>query len=660
MCSACLAPDASARTSPNVLFASGGFSPEGPTTPAHAFFFAAQSAPAVRPLPAPPPGFELLRRLGEGGMGDVYLARECPSGREVALKFLKHPEHYVAHQRFVAELRALVELEHPNVVRVHASDFMRSTPFFTMEHATGGSLSDALESDEGGPNPLAPKDAVGIIRVVAGAVAAAHAKGIIHRDLKPSNVLLFGGPRAWDKLKVADFGLARRLNAEDDENLTVTTDTIGTPGYAPPEQVSRANGDIDFRADVYGLGATLYHLLTGRAPFTGPTQASVIEQVLADPPERVRKRRPEVPLRLEAIVLKCLAKDPADRYESVTSFLADLDRYEAGLRPKAPLMTRRRRARCWANDRRHALAAAAALMFLTSIGSVGAMRGVGLGSADAGVIRPPLVPVPKVADLPATPSAVNFCPELTDEEVTRALRNGQRVELLGRTGPRTPIGWGLNPCPVTLPEEGGNGLVLKGREGCALQLLADPGIDSYRIRAELRQDLRTPPVGPVGSRMPQVPRVGIVLGYRRIKAKDRIVNAFVTATICESGQNGQEAGEAALTDHGVIEYPLQPSSSAIHPKGRCPLTANEKAPSARVLEVDVTPQKLVFRHGGQELIQSAQLQEHWVCIEQALNANPQLGGQVHLGEWSSRRPVGIWVQESWATVLSFSIEPLPK
>ncbi|MDY3561324.1 serine/threonine protein kinase [Gemmata sp. JC673] len=633
---------------------------EGPTTPAPPFFFAPQSASAVRPLPAPPPGFDLLRRLGEGGMGDVYLARECPSGREVALKFLKRPEHYVAHQRFVTELQVLVELAHPNIVPVYASDFMRSTPFFTMEHATGGSLSDVFGAGEGGPNPLTLKDATHIIRVVAGAIAAAHAKGIIHRDLKPGNVLLFGGPREWDKLKVADFGLARRLSAAGDENLTVPTDTIGTPGYAPPEQVSRANGDIDFRADVYGLGATLYHLLTGRAPFTGPTQASVIEQVLADPPERVRKRRPEVPLRLEAIVLKCLAKDPADRYESVTSFLADLDRYEAGLRPNAPLMTRRRRARYWANDRRHALAGAAALMFLTSIGSVGAMRGVGLGSADAGVIRPPLVPVPKVADLPATPSAVTFCAELTAEDVTRALRNGQRVELLGRSGPRTPIGWGLNPCPATLPEGGGNGLVLKGREGCALQLLADPGVDSYRIRAVLRQDRRTPPVGPAGSGITHVPRVGIVLGYRRIKANDCTVNAFVTATICESGRNGQEAGELALTDCGVIEYPLERPSWCRYPNGRLPLTANETTPSPRTLEVDVTPQKLVFRHGGQELVRPTVIPRGWVAIEDALNANPQLGGQVTLGAWSPRRPVGIWVQESWATVLSFSIEPLPK
>lgn len=359
---------------------------EGPTaTPPGS---ATGSAPAdgFPVLPESPPGFELLRHLGGGGMGDVYLAREWPAGRDVALKFLKRPESPAASQRFVTELRVLAELDHPNIVGVLASDFQRATPYFTMARAAGGSLADALQA--GLP---APDEAVRIIRVIAGAVAAAHAKGIIHRDLKPSNVLLFGAPGEWHQLKVADFGLAKRLGDED--GFTATEDMMGTPGYMPPEQVSRANGEdgkIDRRADVYGLGATLYHLLTGRAPFVGATKLGIVNQVLADAPERPRALRPEIPLALEAIALKCLAKDPVERYQSVAAFLGALDDYERlGRDPGATELTRRRRVRLWAaRNRRRIGAAAAVVLVVAGAFALGAAWWPGRGAAEARVPDP--------------------------------------------------------------------------------------------------------------------------------------------------------------------------------------------------------------------------------------------------------------------------------
>src|SRR6202044_3628010 len=136
----------------------------------------------VLPLPPSPPGYELIERLGKGGMGDVYLAREQASERFVAMKVLRHPSDPDALERFLIELRVLAKLDHPNIVRVLAHDFLRADPYFTMEYLPGGPLSRARD----GAAPLAPAEAVRIIRIVAGAIAVAHARNVIHRDLKPS------------------------------------------------------------------------------------------------------------------------------------------------------------------------------------------------------------------------------------------------------------------------------------------------------------------------------------------------------------------------------------------------------------------------------------------------------------------------------------------
>jgi serine/threonine-protein kinase len=332
------------------------------------------------PLPHAPAGYDLLDRLGSGGMGAVYLAREHAAERLVAMKFLHEPGDPSGYDRFLVEVRVLAQLDHPGIVRVFSSDFLRVRPFFTMEYVPGGPLSRRVA--EG--NPLPADEAARLIRRVAEAVAAAHARGVVHRDLKPSNVLLAadGSP------KVSDFGLAKRLDRDD--GLTVGSGALGTAAYMPPEQVSRRNGEVGAWSDVYGLGATLYHLLTGRAPFCGETGEETIFKVLSDPPVRPRALRPDIPAALEAVVLKCLEKDPKDRYRSAAEFAEDLDRYFAGQKPLAPELTRRRRAKQWARrHRRGVFAAAAAVVLLAGVFALGA------------AVSPKPPPTPAPAEAPA-------------------------------------------------------------------------------------------------------------------------------------------------------------------------------------------------------------------------------------------------------------------
>jgi hypothetical protein len=447
------------------------------------------SAPVeTRPPPHAPAGYTLLDHLGGGGMGDVYLARETASERLVAMKFLRRPGDRGALERFLVELRVLAKLNHANIVRVLAHDFLRTVPFLTMEYLPGGSLSRAQD----GAVPLAPADAVRIIRTVAAAVAVAHTQNVIHRDLKPSNILLDtdGTP------KVADFGLAKRLDETD--GLTMTGDALGTPGYMPPEQISRKNGEIGTWSDVYGLGATLFSLLTGRAPFVGPTSAGVLHQVLTDPPQRLRALRSEVPLGLEAIVMKCLEKDPKDRYQTVAELLADLDRYEAGQKPVAPALTRWRRARQWARRQRFGFAVGAAAV-VTAVGLVVAARA--------------FAPVPPPGPPPKTKTAEEIRAE--ELEAIRAdLLAGKSVTLVGKQGePRwyeAPTGLiTFAPNPVRTDQEPG-GCYFKSSEVTLLKLL-DPPIDRYRVELQIQH---------VAGQKLERPTLGFFVGYDGQKRPD--------------------------------------------------------------------------------------------------------------------------------------------
>jgi len=278
---------------------------------------------------------ELLEEIARGGMGIVYRARQRRLDRKVAVKVLRGSEFagIEAQQRFRSEAAAAARLQHPGIVAIHDVGEDDGVLWFSMELLPGPNLADRVRE-----NPLPARDAAECVRQIAEAVQHAHDHGVLHRDLKPSNILLSadGQPR------VTDFGIARRLatdSTSDAADLTRTGQVLGSPGYAAPEQA--LGGKADVRTDVYGLGALLYHLLTGRPPFQGPTLDSILLQLRETDPLSPRRLNPTVPRDLETICLQALRKDPARRYATARAFAADLARFLSGqsihARPLGPL-----------------------------------------------------------------------------------------------------------------------------------------------------------------------------------------------------------------------------------------------------------------------------------------------------------------------------------
>jgi eukaryotic-like serine/threonine-protein kinase len=282
-------------------------------------------------------GFELLEELGRGGMGVVFKARQVSLKRLVALKMIlaggfERPD---GRERFLAEGAAVARLHHPNVVQIFECGTHDDRLYFSMELCEGGSLAQRLRS-----GPLAPREAAALLRPVAEGTQAAHDQGIIHRDLKPGNILLARGgqeppagepsagspwPLAEFIPKISDFGLAKQIN----KDLTRSGTVFGTPSYMAPEQTVDARA-IDHRADVYALGAILYECLAGRPPFQAANLLDTLDQVRHREPVPVRQLQPSVPRELETICLKCLEKDPQQRYATARALADDLGRFLQG------------------------------------------------------------------------------------------------------------------------------------------------------------------------------------------------------------------------------------------------------------------------------------------------------------------------------------------
>jgi serine/threonine protein kinase len=259
--------------------------------------------------------YEILDRLGQGGMGQVYHARDVLLGRLVALKVLwPHlAASEAAQERFRREARAAARLNHPAVVAVYDHGADEDLQFLVMEHVEGRTLKEML-AEEG---PLTPDRAVAVAIGLADALAAAHAAGIVHRDIKPGNVIVCSD----GSVKVMDFGIARAVTAE---TVSETAAVVGTAAYLSPEQA--AGGRVDARTDLYALGVVLYEMLVGEPPFTGETPVAVAYKHLHDEPLPPSERSPGIPRPLDRIVARAMAKDPDERYGSAEDMRQDLDR----------------------------------------------------------------------------------------------------------------------------------------------------------------------------------------------------------------------------------------------------------------------------------------------------------------------------------------------
>ena len=288
--------------------------------------------------------YELLEKIGQGGMGVVYRARQVSLNRTVALKVLRNTEQASEDeaQRFRVEAETAARLDHPNVVPVYDVGEAEGQLYFTMKYIEGTTLARLVDE-----HPLPSREAARCVAVVARAIHYAHEHNILHRDLKPSNVLLTPAPAGsqgtltavhpqtgeetnWLPL-VADFGLAKRVAGGP--SLTASGAILGTPSYMPPEQASGSRGRPSPASDVYSLGAILYELLTGRPPFQAATSVDTLLLVLDQEPVSPRRLNPKVDRALELICLKCLQKQSDLRYPSAAQLADDLEKFLAGERP---------------------------------------------------------------------------------------------------------------------------------------------------------------------------------------------------------------------------------------------------------------------------------------------------------------------------------------
>jgi len=271
--------------------------------------------------------FAIVRPLGAGGMGEVYEAEELESGRHVALKVLSRSSALAAdHARFRREGRLAAGISHPHTIYVYGTDEIQGVPVIAMELAPGGTLKE-LVTQRGA---LPPAHAVDIILQIAAGLEAAADVGVLHRDVKPSNCFV----DTDGTVKVGDFGLSIST-VTDERSLTMLGTVIGTPAFASPEQLR--GDDLDVRSDIYSVGGTLYFLLTGRAPFGDTNVIRLVTQVAQDLPATPRSIRPEIPKELSEIVMRCLAKRPAERYATYDELRAALEPFSSDApRPANP------------------------------------------------------------------------------------------------------------------------------------------------------------------------------------------------------------------------------------------------------------------------------------------------------------------------------------
>ncbi len=270
----------------------------------------------VRVEQALAPAFRVERHLGSGGTGLVFLARDLKHERAVAIKVLR-PEiaGCLGDDRFLREIRITARLNHPHVLTLIDSGRANGLVYYVMPYVDGESLRERLQRE----HRLPVSDAARILRDVADALAAAHHLGVVHRDVKPENVLLTGRHAL-----VTDFGVAKALYEAADATGTATGLAVGTPAYMSPEQAA-GSPDIDHRSDIYGLGAMAYEMLAGRTPFERRTVQAMLAAHVTDTPDRLGCHCDGLSAELEHVVIRCLAKDPADRWQTAEELLARLE-----------------------------------------------------------------------------------------------------------------------------------------------------------------------------------------------------------------------------------------------------------------------------------------------------------------------------------------------
>ncbi len=388
-------------------------------------------------------GFIIEGRLGSGGSGEVYLAHQLSLDRRVAIKVL-HEAGPDERALFQHEAMAVARIKHPNIVPIFDFGECDGQPYIVMEYAERGSLYQQVHG-----NPLPWREAAALLAVLAEAVEAVHRRGIVHRDLKSGNVLI----GADGVPKIGDFGLAKVLDAE--VSLIPPGAVVGSPAYMSPEQALGQSREVSFTSDVYSLGAILYDALTGHPPFRGPT-LDILEQVCNNKPESPRNAQLDIPLDLQRVCLKCLEKDPRDRYASAQALADDLRRILANV----PIPLQSWPARLLRGGRRRPVAVAATLAPTIAL-FVGLMWWAGHHPTPTA----PADPVKAMQDTVARTGSYTF---------------------VGESGVPQWYQWPTVGGGV-LPEDG-EGFRLQSHEPCGMELLPATPADHYQFRAQVRHD----------------------------------------------------------------------------------------------------------------------------------------------------------------------------
>jgi serine/threonine protein kinase len=413
------------------------------------------------------PGFTIEGRLGRGGYGIVYRARQRSLNRTVALKVLHHPDAPDPAELalFRNEAESVAQLHHPNIVQIHEFGEHEGRPYCVMEYVDGGGLERRLTGE-----PLPPREAAALVAMLADAIHVVHGCGIVHRDLKPANILLsvVRGPSSVAKdnsqslqltidngqrtiPKIADFGLAKRAGAE--VSLIKSGTVVGTPTYMAPEQACGRSKEVGPATDVYSLGAILYEALTGRVPFKGDSLLDQLEQVKTKPPVAPRRLQPGLPRALEIICLKCLEKEPQRRYASAAGLADDLRNFLDG----RPITAKPER---WPARLLRA------------------------------VRRRPLVTTALALAVAVGLSLAGYYATVEDPEKTihRQLDKDGSYTFIGAEGSPKVMHWPIVTGTVVKPRENSEGFSYESASLCPLELLSTPGHDSYKFRAKVRHE----------------------------------------------------------------------------------------------------------------------------------------------------------------------------
>ena len=571
------------------------------------------SAGTARPLPPTPPppdlpGYTDLTPVGIGGMGAVYRAVQRGTDRVVAVKFV-HPVWAADRgllKRFENEAKALARVKHTGVVQVFEVGSDGGPPYFSMEYVPGGTLTKLIRA-----GPVAPRDAATIMAAVAGAVASAHAEGLLHRDIKPGNVLL----AADGTPKVTDFGLAK-FTAEAD-GQTVTGAVLGTPSYMAPEQAAGRTADVRERTDVYGIGATLYELLTGRPPFKGPDHAATIVMVLTDEVTAPRAVRPDVPAELEAVCLKCLEKAPAKRYPSAQAVADELGRWLVGKPTEVRPLTRWGKVRRWAGRNRVLLAVAAL---------------AALAGAAAFVLDP-------------------------KRQIGWTLALGRPATLVGEKGLPRYHRWELDEVALIQPPDAEGAPGFQTQTLSLLELAPDTGSTRYRVSAEIRH---------LGGREGDS-AVGVYLGPSSAVAPDgtRVARWY--------GFQFTEYPRPEVSRPGLVGYDwvtlrlphaAEPWPTNLGPVYLFPPAKFDPTPWRRIV-LDVSPDRIdvYWRQPDGTLAEAvprpADRVEKADGITRAQFAPPRDTRGLPVPAWSPRGPVGVYARNAYVAFRNVTIDPSP-